>query len=689
MNQKTKINCEKVHNSCIKPYLVHIFTNLNLNSKLAGVCDKLDLSTFSYYFTDMSFYITEKLFCYFDKDNDKLLSADEFTSGINTLYYGTEDEIFSFLFYLFNMAKEDKVSINNILRIYRLVGIESQFDRYEISGGLGLFKGEECFTRNEFFMSVHRRDLFKPLIDYLICNKPFSELNIKIFSKYNTVKNDLNKNDLKRLSNSMFRFNTKVSYAVDEDEETDGLNDNHELNIEIPCLKVKESILGPCASKMDIFEKQIAFIDMEGLDDQVVDTTVCSNILSTSYKTRSRNSKNHSNLSLEYLSGYSGNFMNLVESLSKDDGVECDFKGTLCKINTNYVIKDYYFILVGKDLFCIDLLNKSLKSLTVLSNCFIEESKCHTFNKKRYFAFKILFSNSSGNKIYFSESKHDITSWIDSISKNLNQRNIREFYNLKSVLGHGNFASVVSGYNKKSKEKVAIKTISKLEADFDNVMVRTEVEILKQLRHENCLMYIDHFEDFGNVYIVTEYIKGKDLNTYLQMKTSIINNKQVLSTIYQVALALDYLHSSGIVHRDLKPSNVMVLADKLKDTRQVKLIDYNLSKLSFSQPCSDKAGSLGFIAPEILRGYGYDFGCDVWSLGVLFFFLLTGELPFDADTPKDVARNIIKGRYDLTRHTIDVTIKELISQCLEVNPNRRISVKTFLNSNVFMNINMA
>lgn len=154
---------------------------------------------------------------------------------------------------------------------------------------------------------------------------------------------------------------------------------------------------------------------------------------------------------------------------------------------------------------------------------------------------------------------------------------------------------------------------------------------MKMCQHPNIIKLIDLFENADYYYIVLEYLEGKDMFDYLQKRSFKIGEPRAKQIALQIAEGLRYLHNYGIVHRDLKLENVMMTNDS--DEAVAKLVDFGLSKIMGPTEKADEPfGTLGYVAPEVLKKQPYSFGCDLWSLGCILYALLSGSLPFDDDS---------------------------------------------------------
>lgn len=123
-----------------------------------------------------------------------------------------------------------------------------------------------------------------------------------------------------------------------------------------------------------------------------------------------------------------------------------------------------------------------------------------------------------------------------------------------------------------------------------------------------------------------ELCKGGDLYDYLSDRNFQISEERAKDIIRKISSALYYIHSYGIVHRDLKPENIMMTTSD--DDAEIRLLDFGLSKMiGPNDKCTERFGTLCYVAPELLLGEAYDKRVDLWSLGIISYVLLTGCLP--------------------------------------------------------------
>lgn len=211
-------------------------------------------------------------------------------------------------------------------------------------------------------------------------------------------------------------------------------------------------------------------------------------------------------------------------------------------------------------------------------------------------------------------------------------------------------------------------------------LLKNEIGIMKVLNHPNLICVHESFETIEFLYYIIEIVEGQDLYGFVNDRGYLeeIEANQIMKNIFE---AINYLHGLGIIHRDLKPENVMLQLDSSDQSKilEVKIIDFGFSIYYEELKIKKTAcGTLNYTAPEILRGETYDYQCDLFSLGVVMYYLIKGELPFYNDTQEILVKNIVEGNYPMeeTEFFLNVSpeAKDLISKLLDVNPKTRITV---------------
>lgn len=210
-------------------------------------------------------------------------------------------------------------------------------------------------------------------------------------------------------------------------------------------------------------------------------------------------------------------------------------------------------------------------------------------------------------------------------------------YEIQELIGVGGMATVYKAKDIKNNRTVAIK-ILKDEFSQNSEFIRrfkNESKAIAVLSHPNIVKVYD--VSFGDVmqYIVMEYIDGITLKEYIEQQEKSIDWKMAVYFTSQILKAMQHAHEKGIVHRDVKPQNMMLLQDGT-----IKVTDFGIARFSNTETrtMTDKAiGSVHYIAPEQARGERTDGKSDVYSIGVMLYEMLTGQLPFQADSAVSVA----------------------------------------------------
>ena len=224
-------------------------------------------------------------------------------------------------------------------------------------------------------------------------------------------------------------------------------------------------------------------------------------------------------------------------------------------------------------------------------------------------------------------------------------------YEVLGELGRGAMGVVYKGVDPKIHRTVAMKTVRL--SDFDEDVVEDmkerffrEAESAGVLTHPNIVTIYDCGEEHDLAYIAMEYLDGEDLEGYTQ-KEGIMPLRETLSTVLQVAEALDFAHGKGIVHRDIKPANIM----RIMETKEVKVTDFGIARITSSSKTKTGVimGTPSYMSPEQIAGQKVDGRSDIFSLGVVLFELLSGEKPFLADDMASLMYKISREKHPSVR----------------------------------------
>jgi calcium-dependent protein kinase len=262
-----------------------------------------------------------------------------------------------------------------------------------------------------------------------------------------------------------------------------------------------------------------------------------------------------------------------------------------------------------------------------------------------------------------------------------NEVNPEKIYIKKKELGSGAFGEVWLVRHKDLDRDFAMKIIKKRKnKSNDERDILNEIEILKKLDHPKILKVVDFYSTLKKYYIITEYCPEGELFNEI-IKVGKFDEGQAAFIINQILKAVLYCHKMNIIHRDIKPENIMITSREKNGCLQVKLIDFGTAKIFEKGHQENKyVGSSYYMAPEIIKRK-YDEKCDLWSIGVILYILLTGRPPFDGNDDEEILENVKKGVYDKWSYPFPLLssqAKDLIVKLLQYDPKKRLSAEQAL-----------
>lgn len=213
----------------------------------------------------------------------------------------------------------------------------------------------------------------------------------------------------------------------------------------------------------------------------------------------------------------------------------------------------------------------------------------------------------------------------------------------KEAIGEGGFGTVHLCKNRKTGKQRACKAM-RLPSQLDREDFRQEVGILKQIKiHHNICHVVDSAEDARYGYLVMQSCSGGELFDRIASRKT--TERDAAMAVFDVLSALDFIHTRRIIHRDLKPENLLY-KDKAPGA-PLKLIDFGLAiKLQPNEMATEICGTTSYMSPEVLAGnYGID--ADVWALGVITYFMLSGTLPFPGKNDEEKEARIMAKTYSM------------------------------------------
>lgn len=246
-------------------------------------------------------------------------------------------------------------------------------------------------------------------------------------------------------------------------------------------------------------------------------------------------------------------------------------------------------------------------------------------------------------------------------------------YRILKRLGEGGMADVFLSQDELLNREVAIKVLrGNLSLEPVSVLrFQREANSASALTHPNIVEIYDVGEENGHHYIVMEYIRGRTLKQLIQQRGALEIN-EALAIMDQLISAVAEAHKNNIIHRDIKPQNVLI-----KDDGTVKITDFGIATVSDSLQLTQTdtvLGSVHYLAPELARGESATFQSDIYSLGICFYELLTGEVPYRGETPVQVAMKHLKDEMPSVLEfnpTLPMSIENIILKSTAKNRNNR------------------
>ncbi len=247
-------------------------------------------------------------------------------------------------------------------------------------------------------------------------------------------------------------------------------------------------------------------------------------------------------------------------------------------------------------------------------------------------------------------------------------------YEITELIGEGGMADVYRATDVLDNNRtVAVKILKKEYSENEDFQrrFRNESKAIAVLSHPNIVKIYDMGFSEKVQYIIMEYVDGITLKDYMESE-KILNWKDAVHFVIQILRALQHAHDHGIVHRDIKPQNIMLLMDGT-----IKVMDFGIAKFAReeSRTATDQAiGTVHYISPEQARGDTVDARGDLYSVGVMFYEMLTGRKPFDTDNPVSIAvmhMQNVPERPSSINPNIPPGLEEIIMHAMEKDPNRR------------------
>ena len=253
-------------------------------------------------------------------------------------------------------------------------------------------------------------------------------------------------------------------------------------------------------------------------------------------------------------------------------------------------------------------------------------------------------------------------------------------YEIIRLLGQGGMGAVYQAHDRELDRQVALKVIRADMAANPEILRRFKQELIlaRQITHKNVIRIFDLGQADGIKFITMQYIEGEDLQELLKQKKK-LEPADAANIIAQVCRALEVAHVEGVIHRDLKPQNIM-----LDKTGRVYVMDFGIARSTLGSGMTQTGALIGtpdYMSPEQAKGQTLDARSDLFAVGIIFYEILSGQCPFNADTTmgklwkrtSEPARPL--GELD---KTIPQPLSDIVKKCLEIDPQKRFASATKL-----------
>ncbi|XP_021077544.1 sperm motility kinase Z-like [Mus pahari] len=271
-----------------------------------------------------------------------------------------------------------------------------------------------------------------------------------------------------------------------------------------------------------------------------------------------------------------------------------------------------------------------------------------------------------------SSDSEDESSEASTVFSMFEEKAFTRQYTVLKTLSQHSTTEVRLCFHRLTGATVAVKALAKRKRWWEPTV--SEVEIMKLLSHPNIVSLLQVIETEQNIYLVMEVVQGKQLLNRVQ-EGGCLKEDEARSIFVQLLSAIGYCHGEGVVHRDLKPDNVII-----DEHGNVKIIDFGLgARFMPGQKLERLCGAFQFIPPEIFLGIPYDGPkVDIWALGVLLYYMVTGFVPFVGSTLSEIRKKVLQGRYEIPYH-LSKDLRSMIGLLLATTARQRPTAQDLLN----------
>ena len=605
-----------------------------------------NLSDLFYRITKFPFYLLSKMIQVI-KYKKQSITIDNFINFLFDLFACADlNKRIELLFNILDFDNDNIVNIEDILFLYKniyMIQYKSRSHIKELKDIINISKLQNSISKERFisFIKKENSDIFFLFFLLLNAENILSKHYLEIFIKYNVSSkkqifdsNAYNDKHIKDPSLLLYKFSKEALNISLISEDAEMENDFEEL-------EEFENNISTCMSGiLDDENRRSAKLSDKSLLQIHFSSKQIINLGSPS--------KSHMNMPRVSISNNCIRKLNTMieqkqeeisSALFDEDSLYCEVK--LRKLvrdeqGTNEKLDKVKVIIKNKLLFVLSKRKKKKDRYKIREILLLNNNYGLTVGKvldsqtgKTYYAILLNSNNSASfhrEVSLYSKKQSKILKVYNLINKAKNLRPINLHYSFDRELASGAFGKIFLGTDIQSNRKLAIKKISKTIQNQAWIWEQSIFSLLITNPNENIIKAFDIFDTLNSVYFIYEYLPYGTLRSFLlDKKAQLTFSKELF--ISQLSNAISHLHSLGIVHRDIKPDNLLI--NYTKGNYIIKLIDFGLGKIiSKYEYTTEPFGSLAYSAPEIVEEKQYSYSPDIWSIGMIAYFIINQKDPF-------------------------------------------------------------
>ena len=654
---------------------------------------------FSYY--DIPYKINEHLFNIFDKDKDDYLNLNEFLNIMINLFLSQNYyNLTKLIFELYDYDKDGTINYYDIKLLIEYIPLNKNEidykkenknnvnininyeDRKESQSDI--FDLLKCSFENDVNKNINFKqfqeivqnkcsEIFTLILIFLLKSRPFNEEIILLYKNMNKTPKNIDKiNNLKIIDHLIkvpIEKKKKFTSSVLMDCKIYKVKKKNNKELKFNINKNEKTNIDKANEIKYFFNKKKTYLKINNS------------------KIQTKNTEDIYDISMDEIHDY--------------------YEGYIFKISNKDKLKIYYIKLRQKDFFYYknrtDTVHLGMHHLT--NKVFIQKNEKKIFKEISLYNFCLIYPKKIIN-FYFKDFE-DFKYWFHHFSKAINYKDINNYYTIGEMKYKSKFYIIKECYeikeinknimnnNEETKDNIdyknnafMLKEINKKNLTYmEKKLLKNEINILNLCQHPYILPIKSIFNSLDFTQIIYDINPNNviDLFTYCQNNSTSFEEKDVCLLIHKMLTAIFYLQTYGIVHRDLKPENILIISNNEEDNSNMipYLFNFEFSKIcSYKEKCHEPYGTVSYVAPEVLIEKPYDFKVDLWSIGIITFFLLGGILPFDDDhSEKEIARQTIHDNVKFKSPIWKIRSKEsknFIEGLLKKNPEDRMNIKDAL-----------